>query len=75
MAGIPNQSNINKTIKAQIGDINKVIECVVKASTSRTAILASNSLKDIKQGCPIAEYLIFLFICGIILMKYYGIMR
>ena len=49
MAGIPNQSNINKTIKAQIGDINKVIECVVKASTSRTAILASNSLKDIKQ--------------------------
>ena len=49
MAGIPNQSNINKTIKAQINDVNTAINVVVKAATGKIAIEASKNINNVKK--------------------------
>lgn len=49
MAGIPNQSNIAKTIKSQVAEMDTIISAVVKAATSKTITLAKSQMSNIKD--------------------------
>lgn len=55
MAGIPNQNNLTKIIKAQVDDLNGVINVVVKAASSKAVIQAQNSLPQLKQYQTIVD--------------------
>lgn len=55
MAKIPNQNNINQTIKSRIESLNEVVDVVIKAASSKVILQGSKHIGNLKMYQMVVE--------------------